>query len=779
MDGDIGPWVLDPLTERELEILRHISAGMSDREIAQGLFLSLNTVKWHNRQIYSKLSVGSRRQAVARAREEGLLDALPDAAIVSSAPPRHNLPVQITSFVGRDREITDVKQLLFDVHLLTLTGPPGTGKTRLALRAVAEFADTDDFGDGVYFVDLAPISQPELVADTIAGALGVKQIPGQPITETLKNYLRTRKLLLLLDNFEQIIDAAPLVMDLLATAPDLKVLVTSREALQVYGEQEYPVPPLTLPDLSRPEPLPELMQYEAVALFVHRAQVSKPDFEMTDDDAAAVAEICVRLDGLPLAIELAAARLKLFSPQVLLGQLESRFTALRGGLRDLPPRQQTLRGAIAWSYELLDGAEKTLFARLSVFQGGRSIDAVDKVCSHDLPIDVLDGLESLMNKSLLRHEAGAEGGPRFVMLETIHEYGREALDQMGETADMRRRHAAYFLELAEQGDEALRGPNQNLWIGRLESELDNLRVALGWSLDGADPALGLQLAGALGRFWYQIGQPMEGSSWLERALEAAPGVSPAVRARALNGIVTILIFKGEAGHPHVKAWSDEAVALFRELGDRPREAWALVNQAGVLWATGEDIDDAERITSEALELARNIDDSDSTAYVLIFLGEIARLKQDYENAREFHEESLAIYRQLGNRFLTAVQLWNVGFCYLHAGYREQAAASFEESLTLALEQGLLGFAGFLVGGIASVAAENGELERAARLFGAFHARMEAIGMEIQSQDEAGIEPYVSVTKRKLGAKTFETLLEEGRAMTEEQAVAYAFSQDSK
>ena len=396
--------LLEPLTWREQDVLSLLAERHTDREIAQALGVELTTVKWYNKQLYSKLGVGSRYQAVAKAEEYGLLDEPTRDPIVIGISSKSNLPVQITSFVGRATELADVKRLVGETHLLTLTGPAGAGKTRLATQAASELVDADAFKDGIFFIDLAPIKQPEMVADTIAGTLGVQRAAGQPIYKSLAIYLGNKHSLLLLDNFEHVIEAVPLVGDLLSAAPDLKILTTSREALRLYGEQEYPVPPLGLPDLSNPESLAAVTDYEAVALFIQRAQAVKPDFAIPAEDAPVLAEICVRLDGLPLAIELAAAQVKLFNPPALLGQLESRLTAFQQGPRGLPVRQRTLRGAINWSYELLEDAEKTLFARLSVFQGGCTIEAVQAVCCHDLLIDALDGLASLLNKNLLRHD---------------------------------------------------------------------------------------------------------------------------------------------------------------------------------------------------------------------------------------------------------------------------------------------------------------------------------------------------------------------------------------
>jgi len=394
---------------------------------------------------------------------------------------RNNLPLQPTPLVGREKEVVEVCDLLQrdETRLLTLTGPGGTGKTRLALQAAADLLD--DFPDGTYFVPLATLSEAELLIPAIAETLGVSETGEQPLDETLKDYLSERRMLLLLDNFDQVLGAAPAVTGLLARASGLKVLATSRAPLGLYGEHVFPVPPLALPDLKSPPPLERLTQYEAVGLFVERARAVKPDFAITNESAPAVAEICVRLDGLPLAIELAAARITMLPPKGMLRRLGSRLKLLTGGARDLPERQRTLRDAIEWSHALLDQGEQVLFRRLAVFSGGRTLEAIEAICDAegDLPVDTFEGVSSLLDKSLLRQEEGPEGEPRFVMLETIHEFAREKLEESGEAEQIRRSHAEYFLALAEQAEPRLRGATQLEWLERLEAEHEAIRRGSG------------------------------------------------------------------------------------------------------------------------------------------------------------------------------------------------------------------------------------------------------------------------------------------------------------
>jgi predicted ATPase/class 3 adenylate cyclase len=485
---------------------------------------------------------------------------------------RNNLPIQPTPLIGREKEVAEVCERLvrLEVRLVTLTGAGGTGKTRLGLQAAAEL--TEEFHEGVFFVSLAAIRDPQLVVSAMAGTLGVKEEGGQPLLESLKSYLAERRMLLLVDNFEQVLEAAPMVTELLSSAPNLKVLATSRTPLRLYGEHEYPVPPLALPDPGQLPSVERLTQYEAVRLFVERAQAAKADFSITNESAPAVAEICHRLDGLPLAIELAAARIKLLTVQAMLARLGNRLRLLTGGARDLPERQRTLRSTIEWSYGLLEEGEKVLFARLSAFAGGRTLEAMEAICDAggDLAVDVLDGLTSLVDKSLLKQEEGAGGEPRFVMLETIHEFAREKLRESGEAEDIRRLHAEYFLALAEEAEPAVEGEQQPAWLDRLEEEHDNIRAALSWSLgQDRDPELALQMGAALGEFWYLRGHFSEARRWLEEALAESGGTPTAAHARSLQRVSWLAFLQGDldrAEEASEEGLGLEGVELFRTGG---------------------------------------------------------------------------------------------------------------------------------------------------------------------------------------------------------------------
>src|SRR5438876_2376762 len=571
---------------------------------------------------------------------------------------QHNLPAQATPLIGRKQEIQAVCALLRrpEVHLVTLMGTGGVGKTRLGLEVAADLLD--EFADGAYFVPLAPISDPDLVVPTIAQVLGIKETGERPLLDLLKAYLRDKHMLLLLDNFEQILLAVTELSNLLADCLHLKVLVTSRAVLHIRGEHEFPVPPLALPDLTHLPGSEALAQYAAVALFLQCAQAARPDFQVTSANALVIAEICVRLDGLPLAIELAAARIKLLPPQALLARLDHRLQVLTSGAWDAPVRQQTLRNTLAWSYDLLDAEEQRLFRRLCVFAGGCTLEAVEGLSTAlgERPAEVLDGVASLMDKSLLRQVEREGQEPRLLMLETIREYGLEVLASAGEMESTRRAHAAYYLRLSEDAELELGGPQQTVWLERLEQEHDNLRAALQWSLvqaegegareDGRSREIALRLGGALRVFWVVHGHISEGRHFLERALAAREGSEASVRAMALNvtGHLAIIQSAYERAEPLCK----ESLALYRELEDQPGIAFSLFLLGSVSWTQGNMVA-ARTLTEEALAIGRQIDAMALTASSLFILGLVSSSQGEYARAHALFEEGLAIHRALGNK----------------------------------------------------------------------------------------------------------------------------------
>ena len=763
--------LLDPLSQREREILAQLSTGFSDQQIADELFLSLNTVKWYNRQIYSKLGVSSRTQAIAHAKMLGLLD----EGISKSLPPlsRHNLPVQTTHFIGRSREIDEVEKLLDSFRLLTLTGTGGTGKTRLALWVAAEVAES--FSGGVYFVDLAPLSDHSLVAKAIARALGVFENPAEPLPETLKRVLAQRELLLLIDNFEHVTPAASLVSELLAASPHLKVLVTSRESLRVAGEQEYPVPPLSLP-VAEAVSVQNLAESEAAALFVQRAQMTLPRFEIREDNASAIAQICTRLDGLPLAIELAAARCKLLTPQALLERLEgtreaSPLRTLARGTRDAPPRHRTLEDAMAWSYNLLDEAEKTLFARLAVFRGGRSLEAIEAVCGEDLFIDVFDGLASLVDKSLVQQKETPGGEPRFVLLEMIHEYARERLEEIGESETMRQRHAEYFVALAERAEPELRMARYGYWCQRFELELDNIRTVLEWTLGDGDVSLGVRLAGALGLFWYGKGYHVEGIRWTQQLLERLDKVPVRRHPKFLisAGRMAWMVDLDAATRLFVRALN-----ISRGLGDQLQAAWALAFQG---YAMQREPAEAMPIAEASLALFRKMNHQPGIAQSLNIIGELARISGDDERAKRAYEECLAVCQQTGEALRTCYNFVNLAYVAQHEGDHEHALDLVRQALQLSRDtKDTRDIASFLVTFAGSIAA-LGQLQRAARLLGASEVALERMGAFHQPTDKPEIDRIIAGVRVRLDSATFQAAWAAGREMTLDQAMANALEED--
>lgn len=595
----------------------------------------------------------------------------------------NNLPIQPTPLIGREKEVTAIEQLFrrTDVRLVTLTGPGGIGKTRLALQAAADL--TGLFAHGVYFVDLAPVNDPALVIPAIAQTLDLHEEGDLLLPELLKEELRQKQILLLLDNFEQVIDAAVQVANLLKACPQLNLVVTSRAALRIRAEHEFVVPALSLPDSKQLPTLNALLQNASVALFVQHTQTVKPDFQLTDANAPIIVEIIAHLDGLPLAIELAAARMKLLSPEALLARLNQRLQVLTGGARDVAARQQTLRNTIEWSYNLLDLQEQQLFRRLSVFIGGYTLEAVEAICA--APIagagSILDILTSLLDKSLLhRKEQAAE--PRFAMLETIREYGLEVLAASGEMEMVRQAHATYFLALAQKAVQALAGPEEAAWMERLEQEHDNLRAAMQWSLEPMEDRreIALLLGGVLRSFWSTRGYLSEGLDFLERALLRGDGVEASVRAKALYAAARLNEMRGE--YDQAEPYIAESLALYQSLGDTANIAYALHLQADIAWGRG-NLAMARSQAEEALALLRDLGDKGSIAYLLLHLGSLAADQGAYAIARNLLEESLAINRGLEDKSGIAESLFNLArVCLLSDGDRERVRALLEESFTL-------------------------------------------------------------------------------------------------
>ncbi len=728
--------------------------------------IELMLVKARDERLPSIRLAGVALEAIKRGRSIEL-PAIARPAIAS------NLPDRPTPFVGREAQLAEITTFLRRPgrHLVTLTGPGGVGKTRLALQAARSLSG--QYRDGVFFVDLSPVSDPDLVAGRITRALGLKEGPARSPVDSIVDHLRGRHALLLLDNFEQVIEAAPVISQLMNALPELDLLLTSREALHLYGEQEYPVPALSIPD--RTSTTADLSDYESVTLFVRHAQLSNPNFRLTKENARQVAEICIRLDGLPLAIELAAARTKAYTLGYLLTLLDDSLDALAGGPRDMAARHQTLNATISWSYDLLADDEKTLFARLAVFHGGRSLDAAQAVCQPGLALPVIAGLESLLNKSLLKRADDPLGSPRYLFLDTIYTYASRRLLQSGEAEHLRQRHAAYFAELAERAEPALRGPNQDRWSARLRIEHDNLRAALAWAADSGNSELGLRLAGALAEFWYYEGPLSEGEKWVQWAMARLEKeqVSPRFRAKVLNGAGMLAFATGD--HANGKRWNQAALAIARETGDKVNWAWALFWLSAHATIQPETYREGIPLCDEALALFRETGDQAGLAWAYNQLGELNRLIGDLTQARSAYESSLAICRETGNKRREAIALLNLSYVAQGQGEFGLAERYCLAGLALLHELKLEYHSAIALSMLAGPLTSLGRVEQAARILGASEGIFERMAVALQPADRVEIGRYITQTRRALGAAAFDAAWRVGRAMSTGQALAYALA----
>jgi predicted ATPase/class 3 adenylate cyclase len=711
----------------------------------------------------------SQPQRLYQLQVEGLPREFPALKTLENHPT--NLPVLPTALIGRERELEEIELLLQreDVHLLTLTGPGGTGKTRLALQVAADLIE--QFPSGVFFVSLAPISDPEFVVPAIARTLGLREQGGEPLLDRLNEYLREKQLLLLLDNFEQVVQAGPSVASPLASAPDLKLLVTSRSPLHLSGERSYEVPPLRLPDPGRLPEIEALAQYEAVRLFIERAHAVKPDFALTSNNGPAVAEICVRLDGLPLAIELAAARVRVLPPTSLLARLDERLKLLTGGARDMPSRHQTLRGAIDWSYSLLSEEEQRLFAYLSVFIGGCTLVAAEAVCDWEgkLGIHVLDGLTSLVEKSLLRQTEDATGEARLWMLETIREYASERLDEGTEAEALKRRHGEYFRFLGETAAAHLEGgEEQSAWLARLEREHANLRAALAfWR---REPDSQLAIAAALHRFWWIHGHWREGRRWLEEALAASNQASPQ-RLKALEGAYYLAYLQEDT--KCARTLLEEQLALARRLEDRESVAAALHGLASLALSEG----DHERVAVLEEESLSFCEGEHFSTYPLTGLAWLAFFRSDFERARTLFQRAVEIGRMFKNDDEVASCLAFLATAAAFGGDEHEALTLLQESVLLGRKLGVpRSLALRSLSGFAALRCAQGDAEAAVRLLGASDALREEMGSPGGPVSRELGRRVLEAAQPELKEERIATVFAEGQSLTLDEALAYALGE---
>ncbi len=705
---------------------------------------------------------------------DGLPSEFPPLKTLDATP--NNLPIQLSSFLGRERELQEVEALLEKSRLLTLTGPGGTGKTRLSLQLGAREADR--FPDGIFFIPLSLLKDPDLVPGTIAQELGLPDRGGLSPMAALIDHLRERRTLLILDNFEQVAEAAPRVAELLAASPGLAILATSRSVLRIYGEREYPVPPLATPDPRLHESPERLSQYESVALFIERAMAVKPDFHVTNENAPAVAEISSRLDGLPLAIELAAARINVLPPQAMLARLGDRLSLLSGGARDRPERQQTLRGAIDWSYDLLDEDERALFRRLAVFAGGARLDAIESFCPGDeLKGPILDGLGSLVEKSLLRQVAAGDGEPRFLMLGTIREYALERLAESGRGEELRRAHARHFAALLEQAAPQLLGADKRRWLDWLEEDHDNLRAACDWSIETGDALMALNLIARAWRFWQMRGYLLEGTDRARRAL-ALPNVAdfPVLRADALEAAGGLAWWRGD--FLEAIANYEACLELRRGQGDHGAIAEAAYNLAFPLGGFAGDVADMPRakvLIDEAMSEWQSIGDELGVAKAKWLKGTLAWSDKRFHDAKEVLDEALPVFRRLNETFMLGWSLFDLGLLSVYEHRDEDARESLSEALRIFSDSADVSGFTLVLDAFAALEASIGDLPRAARLSGAVAAleRASGTGLNPANRILVGFDPAPLRTNPETAGEWAA-----GEGMSPEQAVGYALAETS-
>ncbi len=703
-------------------------------------------------------------------------------------------------------------------RLLTLTGAGGCGKTRLALKVARDLVGA--YSEGAWLVDLAPLPEAELVPQAVAQALGVREQPARPLLETLGDALRSRKMLLVVDNCEHLVEAVVGLADaLLDSCPGLRVLATSRETLNAAGEVTWVVPSLTVPDSRQEEAYTpqELEAYESVRLFEERARRRDPSFELSLRNGQAVAQVCRRLEGIPLAIELAAGRMEVLSAEQLASRLEDFLKLLTGG-RTADPRHRTLRATLEWSHELLSEAERALFRRLSVFVGGWTLEAAEEVCSGDgvEQDDVLELLSELVDKSLVVVEAGEQRVPRFRMLEPVRQYGQERLQESGTAERIRARHAQCYLALAQEAEPELEGADQTRWMDRLEAEHDNLRAALSWALEGGEAELGLRLAGALRLFWVMRSHYSEGRRWYEEGLKRGDSAPQPVRAKAFFGAGFFTAALGDFELAIERL--EDSLALYRQVGDKRgtanclrslghtffelgdseraeallEEGLPLIRESGSIRDTTTalsylaymaacrgDLERARALGEESLAIARKGGDTSAAAFASQYLAVTAMLGGDYERAQALFEATLETTRVTGNRKGQAQTLNNLGLVALCQGDNARAAKHSSESLRLSEESLDHQVVTWSLDALAAVWGQQGDVGRAARLWGAAEVLREASGFSQPPDDKKVLEPFLEAARSRLDEAAFQAAWEEGRAMTEEQAVRYALSEEEE
>jgi predicted ATPase/DNA-binding CsgD family transcriptional regulator len=763
-------WI-EPFNSRELEVLHLLSDGLSNREIAEKLYLSIDTIKWYNKQLYIKLGVSNRTQAAKKAAELKLLETNQIFSTQEKGHAAGNLPAQISSYVGRKREIGEIRELLRKNRLVTLTGVGGSGKTRLALKVAEKLQGS--YPDGVWLVELAKIHEPSLVLPTIANVFNVVEKADATLGEVLKRKLSRKHLLLLIDNLEHLLDSAPLISELLAAVPQLSVLGTSRERLHIYGEQEYPVQPLNLPDPDKMLTGEELRKFESITLFIKRAGAVNPNLSLDEGALQHLARICVRLDGLPLAIELCAPMVKVFPLGVIAERIEKSLSAIPAGPRDLPARHQTLIKTLQWSSDLLTEDEKLLFERLAIFNGGGTLEAIEAICADGISKDIGNLISALVNKNLVLAIERRDGEIHFSLLETIRHYNLERLTANGEIEPLSKLHAEYFTRLAELAEDEFGTPKHKYWFLHLKFEQDNIRSAMDWILRANNSDLGVRLAVALYHYWVNYGFSREALRWNEQALEKSKSAAPVLKAIALRTIGDLCTYISE--FERAKSLLNQALDIFRELKDEGNEAWALILFGYAHIMRVDDLPLGIEMSKKGIEKFKKLNDHSGMILGLNILGDLYRVYGELQTAKNCYQESLQYAQESGEKIREAIQLSNLGV----VAYEEKEYLLAENLLQQALEKFLdldatYGMS-YHIGSLAGPSLGLGKNLKAARILGASAAGMDSIENPYQLAEEAIMDNISKDTLEALDKETFMKAFQEGQRMSLHEAVAYALN----
>jgi predicted ATPase/DNA-binding CsgD family transcriptional regulator len=763
------PWV-ESFSTREFEVLELVSNGLSNRAIAQKLHLSIETVKWYNKQMFMKLGVNNRIQAVNKAAKLNLLNS--NLSMEGKLSDAGNLPAGLTSYVGREKEIEEIKALLKEHRLVVLTGAGGSGKTRLALKMGEELQEA--YHDGVWLVELANLNDPSLVIGTIANVLNIKENTSISLDELVKRYLGRRHLLLLIDNLEHLTKCAPLIGDLLAAASGLSVLGTSRERLHIYGEQEYPVLPLELPDLLENKTGEELANVESIALFIKRARAVQPAFSLDEEALRELARICLRLDGLPLAIELCAPMVKVFSLGVISERIEKGLDAIPGGPRDLPARQRTLRDTIQWSYDLLDENERRLFARLSVFSGGGTLWAVETVCGEGMSGNIGNILSELVNKNLVLARERGDGEIHFDLLETMKQFGYDRLLASGETETLADRHAEYFMEFTKQGNVEICGPDQISWTDRIIAAYSNIRTALEWVIESKDTEATLQFVCDQFWFWLRHSDFKEAQRWLERAI-ALPNANQykELFVQAVSSLSWVFHLQGEK---KAIKMAEQALSLARSQPNQHLKAVALLNFGLMAVAQEGNFDLGQAYMEEAKSICEEINDEWVFARALMHLAYVQSRKENHEKAYSLYNESFNLYKKLGDIHFQGVVKRLIGDLAIEKNILPEGIKAHREALIIAKAVKSDLQIAYNIYDLARAERLKGDHQRAIRLYLASKNILQDVGA-IWIEDDVEMLEALETAKATLGEKEYKAAWEAGQKMTVEEAIEFALNDD--